>query len=62
MTFDRKCFRCVDLEGKLGMHSALIQDLHPNLQQIWQEQLDRVRRQQIIICFIIRLMIRNLPD
>lgn len=31
------------------MHSALIQDLHPNLQQIWQEQLDRVRRQQIIL-------------
>uniref|UniRef100_A0A914WHR3 Actin interacting protein 3-like C-terminal domain-containing protein n=1 Tax=Plectus sambesii TaxID=2011161 RepID=A0A914WHR3_9BILA len=38
--------RCVDVDTKLATHSALIQDTQPQLQHIWQEQLDRVRRQQ----------------
>ncbi|VDK46736.1 unnamed protein product [Anisakis simplex] len=40
--------KCVDLDTKVGRQSALINDLQPQLQQIWQEQLDRVRRQQIL--------------
>uniref|UniRef100_A0A915AEQ5 RING finger protein 207 n=5 Tax=Parascaris univalens TaxID=6257 RepID=A0A915AEQ5_PARUN len=40
--------RCVDLDTRVGQQSALINDLQPQLQQIWQEQLDRVRRQQIL--------------
>ncbi|VDM53753.1 unnamed protein product [Angiostrongylus costaricensis] len=33
---------------RLGLHSAVLNDLQPELQEMWQEQLDRVRRQQII--------------
>ncbi|KHJ77111.1 hypothetical protein OESDEN_23269, partial [Oesophagostomum dentatum] len=39
---------CAGVETRLGLHSAVLNDLQPELQQMWQEQLDRVRRQQII--------------
>ncbi|MCP9264681.1 hypothetical protein DINM_022820 [Dirofilaria immitis] len=39
--------RCMDLDIRVGQHSAVVSDLQPQLQQIWQEELDRVRRQQI---------------
>ncbi|KAJ1346535.1 hypothetical protein KIN20_001350 [Parelaphostrongylus tenuis] len=40
--------RCSGVETRLGLHSAVLNDLQPELQEMWQEQLDRVRRQQII--------------
>ncbi|CAI5451795.1 unnamed protein product [Caenorhabditis angaria] len=36
------------LEAELGMHSAALDGMQSEMQEIWQEQLDRVRRQQII--------------
>ncbi|KJH50308.1 hypothetical protein DICVIV_03501 [Dictyocaulus viviparus] len=41
-------FSCAGVETRLGLHSAILNDLQSELQQMWQEQLDRVRRQQII--------------
>uniref|UniRef100_A0A158Q8V2 RING finger protein 207 n=1 Tax=Elaeophora elaphi TaxID=1147741 RepID=A0A158Q8V2_9BILA len=40
--------RCKDLDARVGQHSSLVNDLQPQLQQIWQEELDRVRRQQVL--------------
>ncbi|VDK62385.1 unnamed protein product [Onchocerca ochengi] len=40
--------RCKDLDIRVGQHSAVVSDLQPQLQQIWQEELDRVRRQQVL--------------
>ncbi|PAV88171.1 hypothetical protein WR25_19745 [Diploscapter pachys] len=37
-----------ETEIQLGLHSNSLSDMQPELQEIWQEQLDRVRRQQII--------------
>ncbi|VDP21956.1 unnamed protein product [Onchocerca flexuosa] len=37
-----------DLIHRVGQHSAVVSDLQPQLQQIWQEELDRVRRQQVL--------------
>lgn len=39
---------CEDLEMRVGQHSTVVSDLQPQLQQIWQEELDRVRRQQVL--------------
>ncbi|KHN82874.1 putative RING finger protein -like protein [Toxocara canis] len=50
--------KCVDLDTKVGQQSALINDLQPQLQQIWQEQLDRVRRQQVLFREKIEEMIQ----
>lgn len=44
----RHHYRCKDLDVRVGQHAALVNDLQPQLQQIWQEQLDRVRRQQVL--------------
>ncbi|KAM3717006.1 putative RING finger protein [Dirofilaria immitis] len=41
-------YRCMDLDIRVGQHSAVVSDLQPQLQQIWQEELDRVRRQQVL--------------
>uniref|UniRef100_A0A158PCM8 B box-type domain-containing protein n=1 Tax=Angiostrongylus cantonensis TaxID=6313 RepID=A0A158PCM8_ANGCA len=41
-------YSCSGVETRLGLHSAVLNDLQPELQEMWQEQLDRVRRQQII--------------
>ncbi|VDM98425.1 unnamed protein product [Thelazia callipaeda] len=41
-------WRCEDLDIRAGQHSAMVSDLQSQLQQIWQEQLDRVRRQQAL--------------
>ncbi|KIH60374.1 hypothetical protein ANCDUO_09376 [Ancylostoma duodenale] len=57
--------RCAGVETRLGLHSAVLNDLQPELQQMWQEQLDRVRRQQIIYrekveeCFSMRETARH---
>ncbi|VDN19385.1 unnamed protein product, partial [Gongylonema pulchrum] len=40
--------RCKELYIKVGEHSTVVSDLQPQLQLIWQEQLDRVRRQQAL--------------
>ncbi|EFO28302.1 hypothetical protein LOAG_00195 [Loa loa] len=40
--------RCKDLDMRVGQHSSVVNDLQPRLQQIWQEELDRVRRQQVL--------------
>ena len=37
-----------ETEIQLELHSNSLSDMQPELQEIWQEQLDRVRRQQII--------------
>ncbi|EYC17165.1 hypothetical protein Y032_0031g2305 [Ancylostoma ceylanicum] len=56
---------CAGVETRLGLHSAVLNDLQPELQQMWQEQLDRVRRQQIIYrekveeCFSMRETARH---
>ncbi|EFP06845.1 hypothetical protein CRE_11222 [Caenorhabditis remanei] len=39
---------CKKIEASLGMHSAALDGMQSEMQEIWQEQLDRVRRQQII--------------
>ncbi|CAA98481.2 putative RING finger protein 207 homolog [Caenorhabditis elegans] len=39
---------CKKIEAGLGMHSAALDGMQSEMQEIWQEQLDRVRRQQII--------------
>ncbi|CAI2353774.1 unnamed protein product [Caenorhabditis sp. 36 PRJEB53466] len=39
---------CKKIEENLGMHSAALDGMQSEMQEIWQEQLDRVRRQQII--------------
>ncbi|CAB3398028.1 unnamed protein product [Caenorhabditis bovis] len=39
---------CKKIETDLGMHSAALDGMQSEMQEIWQEQLDRVRRQQII--------------
>ncbi|CAD6193395.1 unnamed protein product [Caenorhabditis auriculariae] len=36
------------IETDLGLHSAALDDMQSEMQELWQEQLDRVRRQQII--------------
>uniref|UniRef100_A0AAF5PT37 RING finger protein 207 n=1 Tax=Wuchereria bancrofti TaxID=6293 RepID=A0AAF5PT37_WUCBA len=40
--------RCKDLDVRVSQHSSVVNDLQPQLQQIWQEELDRVRRQQVL--------------
>uniref|UniRef100_A0A915PLT4 Uncharacterized protein n=1 Tax=Setaria digitata TaxID=48799 RepID=A0A915PLT4_9BILA len=40
--------KCKDLDVRVEQHSAFVSDLQPCLQQIWQEELDRVRRQQVL--------------
>ncbi|ETN79579.1 hypothetical protein NECAME_09755, partial [Necator americanus] len=35
---------CAGVETRLGLHSAVLNDLQPELQQMWQEQLDRVEQ------------------
>uniref|UniRef100_A0A914EP98 RING-type domain-containing protein n=2 Tax=Acrobeloides nanus TaxID=290746 RepID=A0A914EP98_9BILA len=40
--------RCEQLEQKVCHHSTTIQSLQPIFREIWQETLDRVRRQQSI--------------
>ncbi|EGT54974.1 hypothetical protein CAEBREN_31070 [Caenorhabditis brenneri] len=39
---------CKKIEASLGMHSAALDGMQSEMQEIWQEQLDRVRRQQIM--------------
>ncbi|CAI4226103.1 unnamed protein product [Auanema sp. JU1783] len=56
---------CQNLETTLGLHSQLIEELQPEMQELWQEQLDRVRRQQIIFrekvndCMSLRCIVRD---
>ncbi|CAJ0922978.1 unnamed protein product, partial [Mesorhabditis belari] len=45
---DKLIENCANVDSRLGMHSALIAELQPDLQELWQEALDRVRRQQIM--------------
>ncbi|VDK79713.1 unnamed protein product [Litomosoides sigmodontis] len=40
--------RCKDLDMRVAQHSTVVSDLQPQLQEIWQEELDRVRRQQVL--------------
>ncbi|KAK6108548.1 B-box zinc finger family protein [Brugia pahangi] len=40
--------KCKDLDMTVSQHSSFVNDLQPQLQQIWQEELDRVRRQQVL--------------
>jgi hypothetical protein len=37
---------CARINDRLIQHARLIAECTPNMQQLWQEQLDRVRRQQ----------------
>ncbi|CAJ0576053.1 unnamed protein product, partial [Mesorhabditis spiculigera] len=50
--------RCATVDSRLGMHSAVISELQPDLQELWQEALDRVRRQQIMYREKVELSMR----
>ncbi|VDP11083.1 unnamed protein product [Soboliphyme baturini] len=45
-SLDELKHQCQKLKIGLGAHATAVDDLHPKFQQIWEEQLDRVRRQQ----------------